>query len=238
MGQFGVAIIEADGQFGRPLAKFLADHGFLPELHQDAVALFPRLATRPPQAVLLGCEGEPSATLQTLRRIREMSIVPCLILSGQADDISEILALEAGADGLLDRATPHRALLARLTAVLRRGDWGAVETVPALSVGGWKLIPERRQLLRPDGSECALTTAEFDLMQILAESMGKPVSRDLIAARVFKRPFRAEDRTVDNLVLRLRRKLGPTQQDSIKTIRGAGYLFAGFIGSATRVAVA
>ena len=92
--------------------------------------------------------------------------------------------------------------------------------------------------MRPDGSECLLTTAEFDLMHLLAESIGKPVSREVIASKVFRRPFRAEDRTVDNLVLRLRRKLGTTQQDSIKTIRGAGYLFAGFIGCASRVAVA
>jgi DNA-binding response OmpR family regulator len=53
---------------------------------------------------------------------------------------------------------------------------------------------------------------------------------------VFRRPFRAEDRTVDNLVLRLRRKLGPRQQDAIKTVRGAGYMFAGFVEAKRRVA--
>lgn len=238
MGQLALAIIESDGAFSRSTAKFLSEHGFVPEVHHDASVVLNRLATRPPHAVLLGCGGEPGVTLQTLRRIRELSVVPCIVLSGHADDVSEIVALESGADALLDRAAPQRALLARLRSVLRRGGWGAVETVATLSVGGWRLIPERRQLLRPDGSECLLTTAEFDLMHLLAESMGKPVSREVIASIVFRRPFRAEDRTVDNLVLRLRRKLGVTQQDSIKTIRGAGYLFAGFIGCTPRVAVA
>jgi len=238
MAQFALAIIEAEGPFGRSMAKFLSEQGFVPELHHNESAVLDRLASRPPHAVLLGCSGEPATTLQTLRRIREISVVPCIIVSGHADDITEIVALESGADGLLDRAAPQRAMLARLRAVLRRGSWGGVETVATLSVGGWRLIPERRQLLRPDGSECPLTTAEFDLMHLLAESMGKPVSREVIASKVFRRPFRAEDRTVDNLVLRLRRKLGATQQDSIKTIRGAGYLFAGFIGATPRVAVA
>jgi len=238
MGQLGLGIIESDGNLGRTLLKFLSEHGFAPELHQDPAPLLSRLRTRPPHLIVIGCDGEPGTTLQILRHIRDLSVVPCIVMSGHADDISEIVALEAGADGLVDRAAPQRALLARIRAVLRRGEWGVVETVPTLSVGGWRLIPERRQLLRPDGSECLLTTAEFDLMHLLAESMGKPVSREAIAGIVFRRPFRAEDRTVDNLVLRLRRKLGRTQQDSIKTIRGAGYLFAGFIGCTPRVAVA
>jgi DNA-binding response OmpR family regulator len=238
MVQLSLGIIEPDGGLGRSLVKFLSDQGFAPELHPDAAPLVDRLRTRPPHLVIIGCDGEPGSTLQILRQIRDLSVVPCFVMASHADDISEIVALEAGADGLLDRAAPLRALLARIRAVLRRGEWGVVETVPALSVGGWRLIAERRQLLRPDGSECLLTTAEFDLMHLLVESMGKAVSRDTIASTVFRRPFRAEDRTVDNLVLRLRRKLGPAQQDSIKTIRGAGYLFAGFIGSTQHVAVA
>ncbi|GGC59149.1 DNA-binding response regulator [Siccirubricoccus deserti] len=238
MGQLGLGIIESDGTSGRVLVKFLSDQGFVPELHPDAAPFIGRLRTHPPNLVIIGCDGEPSTTLQILRQIREQSVVPCIVMSGQADDVSEIVALEAGADALVDRAAPLRALVARIRAVLRRGEWGVVETVPTLSIGGWRLTAERRQLLRPDGSECPLTTAEFDLMHLLVESMGKPISRDTIASIVFRRPFRAEDRTVDNLVLRLRRKLGPAQQDSIKTIRGAGYLFAGFSGCTPYIAVA
>ena len=93
-----------------------------------------------------------------------------------------------------------------------------------------------RQLLRPNGSECLLTTAEFDLMRLLVEANGAPVSRQSIAELVFHRPYRIEDRTVDNLVLRLRRKLGDGQERAIKTVRGAGYMFAGFEAAQLRVA--
>ena len=103
-----------------------------------------------------------------------------------------------------------------------------IEHAAAAGLDGWRLLPERRQLLRPDGRECPLTTAEFDLVRVLVERPGRAVSRDAIARSVFGRPFRPEDRTVDNLVLRLRRKLDAAGPRAIRTVRGAGYMFAGF----------
>jgi DNA-binding response OmpR family regulator len=236
MAQLGIGIIQPDACFGRKMAGFFNDHGFSTELHDDVRSLLGRLPARPPRLVLLGGGEESAAALQALRRIRDVSLVPCILMLGRTDDLSEIMVLEAGADDLVDRELPLRRLLARIRAVLRRAEWGSAQDEPAVSVGGWRLIPQRRQLLRPDGSECSLTTAEFDLMSMLIDTRGKAVSRDAVAQTVFRRPFRAEDRTVDNLVLRLRRKLGPAQQDCIKTVRGAGYMFAGFVGEERRVA--
>jgi DNA-binding response OmpR family regulator len=236
MAQLGLEIVEPDACFGRRMAGFFNDHGFSAEVHEDVRSLIGRLPGRSPSMVLLGEGREPAAALQTLRSIRDVSLVPCIMMLGQSDDLSEIMVLEAGADDLVDRELPLRALLARIRAVLRRAEWGTAQDEPAVSVDGWRLIPQRRQLLRPDGSECALTTAEFDLMSMLIAVRGTAIGRDAIARTVFRRPFRAEDRTVDNLVLRLRRKLGPTQQDCIKTVRGAGYLFAGFTDCGLRVA--
>ena len=238
MTQPGLGIVESDPAFGRQLVAFFGQHGIAAELHPDARPLLHQLATRPPRMVLLGDGGELAATLQHLRRIRELSRLPCVTLLGAPDDLSEIVVLEAGADEVVSRAAPLRALLARVRAVLRRVEWGAAEAAeaPGQALGGWRLVPQRRQLLRPDGTECPLTTAEFDLMALLVGSEGRAVTRDAIADGVFRRPFRAEDRTVDNLVLRLRRKLGPAQENAIKTVRGAGYMFAGFSEPARRVA--
>jgi DNA-binding response OmpR family regulator len=236
MEQLGLGIIETDVGFGRKLANFFDQHGFPAELHPDPKLLLARLPNRPPSVILLGEGEKPASALHTLRRIRELSVIPCIMLASRGDDLSEIVVLEAGADDMVDRDLPPHALLARIRAVLRRGAWGTVQAEPAIGVDGWRLIPQRRQLLRPDGSECALTTAEYDLMCLLVEHRGKPISRDTVARAVFRRPFRAEDRTVDNLVLRLRRKLGLAQYDCIKTVRGAGYLFAGFADCGLRVA--
>ena len=236
MGQLGLGIIEMDVNFGRKLASFCQEHGLSAEVHGDATRLLEELPNRPPRMVVLGDGAEPSAALQILRRIRNVSLVPCIMVVGRTDDMTEIVVREAGADDLVAREIPLRALLARIRAVLRRAEWGEVQTEPAVAVDGWRLIQQRRQLLRPDGSECALTTAEFDLISMLVQALGKTISRDEIAETVFRRPFRAEDRTVDNLVLRLRRKLGHNQQDSIKTVRGAGYMFGGFADCGLRVA--
>ncbi len=236
MAALRVGILDTDPiQPERPVGGLLAGHEVMIDSYRDAAGLLAALPGCVPQCLLLGAAREPSATLALLREVRERSRVPVMVL-GAEDDISQIAMLEAGADDVVPRSLPQRALAARIRAILRRAEWGVAAPAAVLTVNGWRLVPERRQLLRPDGSECHLTTAEFDLLQLLIEARGQPVSRDLVAERVFRRPFRAEDRTVDNLVLRLRRKLGPAQQDAIKTVRGAGYMFAGFEREGLRVA--
>jgi len=232
--------LEADAGFAVRLRAFFAGQGLPCDTHGEPDALLESLAAaRPPRLVLLGGENAV-APLPALRRLRNVSRVPCILLVSGLDEGGGILAREAGADDAMDRAATLPALLARVRAVLRRAEWGAgagpppaaALATPAAAVGagldGWRLLPERRQLLRPDGRECPLTTAEFDLVRVLVERRGRAVSRDAIAQSVFGRPFRPEDRTVDNLVLRLRRKLDAADPRAIRTVRGAGYMFAGF----------
>ncbi len=227
-------IVEADAAFARRVRAFLAGHGLSCGLHGEAGALLESLAARrsaPPRLVLLGGQ-DLDGPLSALRRLRAVSRVPCVLLAGGLDEAGGALARDAGADDAADRAAPLTAMLARVRAVLRRAEWGAAEAAPpAAGLDGWRLLPDRRQLLRPDGRECPLTTAEFDLVRVLVEGRGRPVPRDAIARAVFGRPFRPEDRTVDNLVLRLRRKLDAADPRAITTVRGAGYMFAGFGGA-------
>ena len=227
-------VVEADAGFAGRLRASFAEHALSCALHRTADALLESLAVRPPRLVLHGDE-DPAAPLAALRRLRAGSRVPCILLVGGLDESGGILARDAGADDCADRAAPFPAVLARVRAVLRRAEWGAAEAAPAAAgLDGWRLLPDRRQLLRPDGRECPLTTAEFDLVRVLVERRGLAVSRDAIARSVFGRPFRPEDRTVDNLVLRLRRKLDAADPWAIKTVRGAGYMFAGFGGAEGR----
>jgi len=231
----GLGILETDPVQADRLAGFFIAQGLTVTPFREAASLLAALPAGAPQVLLLGAGQEPATTLALLRQIRDVSRVPAIVL-GVTDDISQVAILEAGADDVVPRSLPPRALLVRIQAILRRAEWGMATPSIALTVNGWQLLAARRQLLRPDGTECPLTTAEFNLLQLLLEARGRPVSRDAVAERVFRRPFRAEDRTVDNLVLRLRRKLGPEQQDAIKTVRGAGYMFAGFAEERLRVA--
>jgi DNA-binding response OmpR family regulator len=229
MQQAGLSIVERDTQFGVELAEYLGNQGFPAILVPDLANLLQTIERRPPSLVLLGEGG--SGALAALRRLRAVSRVPCIVLASRPDEASQIVTLEAGADDFVERSQPPRAILARIRAVLRRCEPLEMNAIlPHLaSVPCWRLQPQHRRLLRPDGSECDLTTAEFDLLRLLVDANGQPVCRDDISATVFRRRFRIEDCTVDNLVLRLRRKLGPQQERAIKTVRGAGYMFAGFV---------
>jgi hypothetical protein len=90
-------------------------------------------------------------------------------------------------------------------------------------VGRWSLSPAQRQVFRPDGRSCGLTTAEYDVLVLLLRRGHKPASRTEISLPVLGRPHRAGDRAVDILVHKLRSKLGAS---AIVTVRGAGYAFA------------
>jgi two-component system OmpR family response regulator len=228
-GPPSLRLVEADAAFAGRLRAFLAAHGFPCDRDPDADALLDRGGALPARLVLLSGE-DLAGPLAALRRLRSACRVPCILIAAGLDEAGGGAARDAGADDAADRASPFPAVLARIRAVLRRAEWGAgpSEAAAVLALDGWRLLAERRQLLRPDGGECPLTTAEFDLVQLLVERRGRPVSRDAIADAVFGRPFRPEDRTVDNLVLRLRRKLDGADPQAIRTVRGAGYMFAGF----------
>jgi two-component system OmpR family response regulator len=120
-------------------------------------------------------------------------------------------------------------VLARLRAVLRRASLAsrrplrlAEETADARVIeGGWRLSAHRRAVVAPDGGAALpLTGAEFELLRLLAGAQGEPVDRETISRSVFRRPWQIEDRAVDGLVKRLRRKL---RADAIASVRGVGY---------------
>lgn len=232
-----LSILSEDTVYGAALASYLDNQGLSSEHLPCSRRFLARLQEAAPRMVLLS-DLDGQGTLATLRRIRDVSRVPCVVITSRSDDVSQIVTLEAGADDVVTREMPMRAILARVRALLRRAEWavGPQEAAEDASLAGWQLDVERRHLLRPDGTDCDLTSAEFDLMRLLMEARGNAVSRDTISQVVFRRQFRAEDRTVDNLVLRLRRKLGEDQQRTIKTVRGAGYMFAGFALPRARVA--
>ncbi|GAA0604543.1 response regulator [Craurococcus roseus] len=160
--------------------------------------------------------------LDALRDLRRASSMPCILVDVTPLPPAERVAgLEAGADEVLDAAVPLPEALARVRAVLRRsGPATAAAAVHRPTGGRWGLSPGVRLVHGPDGVSHRLTGAEFDLLRLLIAASGRAVERDAISREAFRRPWRPEDRAVDGLVKRLRRKLGP---DSILASRGVGY---------------
>ena len=142
--------------------------------------------------------------------------------------IDRVVGLEVGADDYLAKPFSPRELLARLRALLRRSQPAApAPAAKSLAFGPFRLDPDAHRLLR-NGVEVELATADFELLKVFVERPGRVLSRDVLLdlLKGYERdPF---DRTVDNRVARLRRRIEPDPANPvfIRTVRGEGYLFS------------
>jgi two-component system response regulator CpxR len=173
-----------------------------------------------------------------LRRIREKSRVPVIMLTARGDDVDRIVGLEMGADDYLAKPFNPRELVARIRAVQRRTalaptlERGSAPSREILVDGGLELDPDQRKASL-DGKDLQFTSVEFSLLSELVKNRGRVISRDDLAETVLGRELSVFDRSIDVHVSSLRKKLGGGGggQDIIKSVRGVGYLFAGMGGN-------
>lgn len=229
-------LLDDDRAYCAQLADYLALHGCAVAAAHTAGEFEARLAAGRYDLVLLDQRLGGTTGTEVLKRMRQRSGLPCIIITGRSDPLDRIVNLEVGADDEIDKAAPPRELLARIRAVLRRGGSGTPDGAlpsPAAPAGdggtGWRFCAARGVLRRPDGSRCHLTKAEAALLQALVEARGRPVPRALLSERALGRGLAAGDRAVDTLVKKLRRKIEPGGRPvSILTVRPVGYVFTGF----------
>jgi len=164
--------------------------------------------------------------LEVLRRLRQKSTVPVIMLTGRAEESDRIVGLELGADDYLPKTFSTRELLARLRAVLRRSRVSALFGETTVVAGELSMATDSRSATLA-GEPLTLTTHEFDLLLALARAQGRVLSREQLLLEVAERDFEVFDRSIDVAVSGLRRKLGDDARSPrwIETIRGIGYLF-------------
>ena len=163
--------------------------------------------------------------IETLRRIREKSHMPVLMLTGRGDDTDRILGLELGADDYVTKPCTPRELTARLRAILRRTNGqprGDAEST--VSVGKLTMFPEQRRASW-DGAPLELTSTEFNLLEVLARHAGKPVSKNELSEQGLGRPMARFDRNIDVHMSSLRHKLGNLAdgRSCLQTVYRLGY---------------
>ena len=163
---------------------------------------------------------------KVLRRIRLNSRVPVIMLTARGDEADRIAGLEGGADDYLPKPFNTRELVARIRAVLRRD--GRSHLPELLTIADLEIDCKQRKV-RQGSHDIALTGAEFDILLLLVRSPGKVLSREEIAEAALGRPLGFFDRSVDNHVSSLRKKLGPRigEAERIQNVRGAGYVYTG-----------
>jgi len=176
--------------------------------------------------------GKDGLTLT--RELRTQSEVGIILMTGRRDELDRIIGLECGADEYISKPFNNREILARTKNLVRRVRHARL-CAQALATqqnmrqfGRWRLDLDRRHLIDSRGEATGLTEGEFQLLNYLLIHAGEVLSRDQIMESIRQREWLPNDRTVDVLVGRLRRKLGDdaTSPHLILTVHGAGYLFA------------
>ena len=222
-----VLIVEDDTSVREALAEYLAGHRFEVCTAADGAAMDRELARARPDLIVLDLMLPGEDGLSICRRLPP-GHPPVLILSALGDTTDRIVGLELGAADYLAKPFEPRELLARIRAVLRRGQ-PAGPGAAALGFAGWRLQPQERRLFSPAGEAVPLTPREFDLLCVLAERPGRLLSREALLALTRSDSADNFDRVIDLAVSRLRRKLaeaaGAGHAELIETVRGAGYRF-------------
>jgi DNA-binding response OmpR family regulator len=223
MGQ-KILLVEDDARIADVVAKNLEAVGF--ECHQSpdggrALADFARLG--PALVVLdLGLPGLDGT--EVLRRLRRESDVPILIVTARTSEGDKLLGLEIGADDYVTKPFSTAELVARVRALLRRSSGTVTERV--LEIEDLRIDPGKRIVERA-GEAVPLTTLEFDLLYFLASRPGRVFSREALMEHVWGSDRVVDDRSIDSLVSRVRRKLeaDPSKPCYLQTVWGAGYRF-------------
>lgn len=205
------------------LAEYLAAEGFAVCTAADGEAGRTRACGESFDLVVLDVMLPREDGFSVLRRLRAQSSVPVLMLSARGLHVDRIQGLECGADDYLAKPFHPRELLARVQAILRRAAPGVA---PGFAVGDLEVNRASRTVKR-GGEIVALTGLEFDLLCVLAAKRGEVISREDLYRSVLGRDFEVYDRSLDNHVSSLRKKLGPTPDGSarIKAVRNAGYVY-------------
>jgi two-component system response regulator CpxR len=220
-----VLIVDDDSELIDLLRDYLAEEGFETAAASDGEAGAKAAVEGAPDLVVLDVMLPRLNGFDALRRIRETSPVPVIMLTARGQEVDRIVGLELGADDYLPKPFNPRELVARIRAVLRRGRQSAGGSA-AVTVGDLRLDPGARRVQR-GGETVEVTGTEYSLLEALVRDAGKVVKRDALYREVLGRRPVPYDRSLDVHVSNLRRKLGPLPEggERIKSVRGVGYQY-------------
>jgi two-component system OmpR family response regulator len=217
-----VLLADDDVELAAMLREYLERDGFRVTLVHDGEAAVSHAVSGEHNVVVLDVMMPKVDGVEALRRIRLASHVPVLMLTARGDDVDRIIGLELGADDYVPKPCTPRELAARLRAVLRRLQ--IQHAAGPLTVGPIVIWPERR-VAECAGTALDLTSAEFNILHVLAANAGQVVSKKEISQQGLGRALARYDRSIDVHLSSIRQKLGACA-GLIHTIRGVGYQLA------------
>ncbi|MEQ5842238.1 response regulator [Paraburkholderia acidicola] len=228
---FRILLVEDDNRLSALVAGYLSKHGYEVDVVLHGNDAVPAILKRQPDLVILDVNLPGKDGFQICREAREHYDGVIIMVTARDEQFDELLGLEFGADDYVHKPVEPRILLARIKAQLRRVSGRTPEVVnqpDSYTFGKFVINRASRSVMLPDGSTPDLTSAEFDLLWVLARHAGEVVSRDDLMRALRGVEFDGLDRTIDGGISKLRRKLhdDASNPQRIKTIRSKGYQFS------------
>ena len=237
-----ITLVDDDENIVASVSLALESHGHEVTAYFDGVAGLTALESTPPDLAILDVKMPRLDGMEVLRRLRQTSTVPVIMLTSKDDEIDEILGFNLGADDYIRKPFSQRLLIERVKAVLRRanpedvmaGEIGAPAAGSdeegadnrAIKRGRLTLDPARHDCLW-EGKPVRLTVTEFLLLQSLAQRPGFVKSRDNLMDAAYEDQVYVDDRTIDSHIKRMRKKFREVDSDfdAIETLYGVGYRY-------------
>lgn len=229
-GPVSILIVDDDPRLCRALVRYFAREGYAVRTATSGAQMRERLAAERPELVILDLKLPDEDGFSLARELRSTTDVAIVILTGKAETTDKVVGLELGADDYVTKPFIERELLARVRSVLRRTSSGgqgrrAAAAGSVACFDGWRFDLATYELTSPAGAPVALTPHEFQLLSAFVRHGNRVLSREAILELVAGRDWSPDDRSVDVLVGKLRKKLGTDHQDTrlIETVRSVGY---------------
>jgi DNA-binding response OmpR family regulator len=236
-----ILVVEDDIALSNLLRSHLEAEGYQVQQVFDGPATLPAVEQHRPQLILLDWMLPGMDGLAVCRRVRQSYLTPIIMLTARTEEVDQILGLEVGADDYIAKPFSIRQVIARVRATLRRveldnqsstpelgsvleGAPSATAQQPASLVRGLLRISPVERSVRLDGQEIDLTPKEYELLVLLVSHPGWVFKREVLLQQVWGDSYEGFDRTIDNHITRLRKKLGPLGE-KIDTVWGVGYRF-------------
>jgi DNA-binding response OmpR family regulator len=225
-------VVDDDEQILELIRRYFSGQGFRVSTAAHGSAMRATIESESIDIVLLDLGLPREDGFELTRYLREHWGGAIIIVTGRGESVDRVVGLELGADDYVTKPFDLRELLARVRSVMRRSSHAAPERKSAdgaaIEFAGFRMNTQARVLIGPRGDEITLTTGEFDLLRVFLEQPNRVLSRDRLMEHLHGRNAGPFDRSIDVQIGRLRRKIenDPAKPELIKSVRGAGYLFA------------
>lgn len=227
-----ILVVEDSRDIREPLARYLRENGYRATTAADAQVARKVMKGAAIDLVVLDIMMPGEDGLSLCRAIRETTQIPVILLTARNEEVDRIVGLEMGADDYIAKPFSPRELIARVAAVLRRTQALPPRQKPPeaerIRFGDWTLDTGQRELIGQDGLASPLSSGEFRLLAVLLERPRIALTRNQLLDLTKGREAELFDRSIDNHVSRLRKKIEPDPRNPryIKTVWGGGYMFA------------